>query len=156
MAIDISLPRELGTMRGLRLTIVTDAAEAALLRPAWQNLQERSERNELAQSPAWLLTWWRVFGAGRQLRLGLFHEGDRLVGVAPLLRRRYWYRGCLPFRRLEFLASGESAQDGIYSNHLGILAERGREARVANRLVEALHRPGGRCPIGRDNHDELL
>ena len=124
----------------LACQVVTDAAEAEALRPAWANLLERCERKELTHSPDWLLTWWRVYGGldGRQLRLGLFYDGDRLVGLAPLLRRRHWYKNWLPFRRLELLASGESAEHGIYSNHLSILAERGAEEKVALRFVEAI------------------
>lgn len=124
----------------LSCTVVTDAAEADRLRPAWAALLERAGRNELTQSPDWLLTWWRIFGGleNRQLRLGLFHDAGRLVGLAPLLRRRHWYGGGLPFRRLEFLASGEPRAHGIYSNHLGILAERGAEERVAGRLATAV------------------
>ena len=138
MAIDISSPRLLSApSRSISCTVVTDIADAEALRPAWSNLQERCERNELTQSPDWLLTWWRVFGGleGRQLRIGLFHDGDRLVGLAPLVRRRHWYRSWLPFRRLEFLGSGD---DGIYSNHLSVLAERGMEGRIADRLVKAI------------------
>ena len=117
-----------------------EAADAESLRPAWTDLLERCDRNELTQSPDWLLTWWSVFGPtqSRQLRLALFHDGDRLVGLAPLLRRRHWYRGWLPFTRLELLASGELAEHGIYSNHIGILAERGLEAKVANALAAAI------------------
>jgi CelD/BcsL family acetyltransferase involved in cellulose biosynthesis len=141
--IDLSAPRSLAKSADPpSIAVVTDVAEAESLRPAWHSLQERCARNELAQSPEWLLTWWRTYGGvgGRQLRLGLFYEADRLIGLAPLLHRRHWYRGCLPFRRLELLASGEPGQDGIYSNHIGILAERGSEAKVACRLVEAIAR----------------
>jgi len=83
--------------------------QGGTLAPGLATLLERSSRNELTQSPDWLLTWWHVYGGlqGRQLRLGLFHDAGRLVGLAPLLRRRHCYGGGLPFRRLEFLASGE-------------------------------------------------
>jgi CelD/BcsL family acetyltransferase involved in cellulose biosynthesis len=141
MAIDTSSPCVLtAPVRSLACAVVTDVGQAEALRPAWSELLERSGRIELTQSPDWLLTWWRVFGGlhGRQLRVGLFHDGDRLVGLAPLLRRRHWYRGWLPLRRLEFLASGEPPEDGIYSNHLGILAERGADEKVAHRLVEVI------------------
>jgi CelD/BcsL family acetyltransferase involved in cellulose biosynthesis len=123
----------------LSCDVVSDAAVAESLAPEWAALQGRADRNELTQSPDWLLAWWRVYGAsqGRRLRLGLFRDGGRLVGLAPLLRRRHWYR-CLPFRRLELLASGEPAEHGIYSNHLGVLAERGAEEAVAGRLVRAV------------------
>jgi CelD/BcsL family acetyltransferase involved in cellulose biosynthesis len=124
----------------LALAVVSDPAEAEHLRPAWAALAERSTRNELTLSPDWLLTWWRVYGRlqGRRLCLGLFHDAGRLVGLAPLLRRRHWYGGGLPFRRLEFLASGEPADHGIYSNHLGVLTEAGAEDRVATRLARAV------------------
>ena len=127
------------------------SADADSLRPAWTDLLERCERNEVTQSPDWLLTWWRVFGPtqDRQLRLAAFHDGDRLVGLAPLLLRRYWCRGLLPFNRLELLASGEPVQVGIYSNHIGILAERGHEARIAGRWCK---RPRGE--LGR--WDEIV
>ena len=142
MVIELSVARTLmKPVHTPSMVVVTDAVEAEALRPAWSDLQERCARNELAQSPDWLLTWWRTFGGvhGRQLRLGLFYDADRLVGLAPLLARRHWYRGCLPFRRLELLASGEPDLDGIYSNHIGMLAEQGAEANVATRLVESLN-----------------
>lgn len=121
-------------------TLVTDAAEAERQRLPWEALQERALRNELTQSPDWLLTWWSAFGGlgGRQLRLGLFHDGGRLIGLAPLLRRRHWYGRALPFRRLELLASGEPEAHGIYSNHVGVLAERGAEEEVAGRLARTV------------------
>jgi CelD/BcsL family acetyltransferase involved in cellulose biosynthesis len=136
----------------LACTVLTDVAEAEALRPAWSSLLERSQRNELTQSPDWLLTWWSVFGGlqGRQLRIGAFHDGERLVGLAPLLRRRHWYRGWLPFRRLEFLASGEPSEHGIYTNHLALIAEQGYEEKVASRFVEAI--AGGAF----DSWDELV
>ena len=120
--------------------VVTDVAAASELTQAWSDLLRRSARRELTHTPDWLLTWWHVFGPleQRELRLGVFQEGARLVGLAPLLRRRHWYRHWLPFRRLEFLGSGERIGEGICSNHLSIVAERGAEELVARRLVEAM------------------
>ncbi len=122
-------------------TVVANIADANSLRDDWLRLLQRAERSELMQSPDWLLNWWRVYGGdgGRQLRIALFHEGERLVGMAPLLLRRHWHGGVLPFRRLELLGSGETAEHGIYSNHLAIIAERGSEHRIAVRFVEALN-----------------
>jgi CelD/BcsL family acetyltransferase involved in cellulose biosynthesis len=124
----------------LGCAVVSDVSAAEALAASWAALGQRGARDELTASPEWLLPWWRVYGGrrGRQLRLGLFHDGDRLVGLVPLLRRRHWYGGALPFRRLEFLASGESPGHGIFSNHLTVLAERGAEEAVAARLVRAL------------------
>jgi CelD/BcsL family acetyltransferase involved in cellulose biosynthesis len=100
----------------------------------------RCERTELTLTPDWLLTWWEVYGPlqGRQLRIGLFFDDNNLVGLAPFVWRRHFHRHCLPFRRLEFLASGETEGHGICSNHLNMLAESGHEETVARRLVAAL------------------
>ncbi len=128
--------------RPLTLTcqLATTLAEAERLRPEWTELLERSERNELTLTPEWLLTWQRIYGPqqGRQLRIALFRDASRLVGLAPLSFRRHWHRGVAPFRRLEFLASGEREGHGICSNHLNLIAERGAEETVARRLTVAL------------------
>jgi CelD/BcsL family acetyltransferase involved in cellulose biosynthesis len=138
----LTLPAARGVGSSVSLRVVTDLAEAEQLRMPWSELLARSVRNELTVSPAWLLTWWRVYGSrqGRQFRLGVFQDAGRLIGLAPLLRRRHWYRGGIPFRRLEFLASGEPPEHGIYSNHLTVLAEYGSEEMVTNRLVAAIVR----------------
>ena len=122
------------------LRLATTVADAERLRPEWTELCKRSERNELTLAPEWLLTWQQIYGSqqGRQLRLALFRDGDRLVGLAPLSRRCHWHRGVVPFRRLEFLASGEREGHGICSNHLNVIAERGAEEAVARRLATAL------------------
>lgn len=124
----------------LSCRLVTDPAEAERLRPAWTDLLGRSDRPDLSTSPDWMLIWWGVYGPtqGRRLRLALFHDAGRLVGLAPLLRRTHWHRGVLPFRRLEFLASGEREGHGICSNHLNVIAERGAEEAVARALAAAV------------------
>jgi CelD/BcsL family acetyltransferase involved in cellulose biosynthesis len=124
----------------LACRVVTDSAELERLEPAWAALLERSASNEPTLSPPWLLTWWRVFGGreGRRLRCVVFEEDGRLVGLAPLLCRWSWYRRCIPFRRLEPLASGEREADAICSDYLNIVAERGAEAVVAELLTRAL------------------
>jgi len=59
-----------------------------------------------------------IYGRGRELRVGLFHDGDRLVGVAPLCRRRFWHRPGIPMRRLEFLGGDDNEDDGVCSEYL--------------------------------------
>ena len=72
----------------LRLEIVTVPERLEALRSDWAMLLARSASNEPMLSPTWLLPWWQVYGHDRQLRVGLFFDGDRVVGLAPLLRRR--------------------------------------------------------------------
>jgi CelD/BcsL family acetyltransferase involved in cellulose biosynthesis len=118
------------------------------LAPAWRDLLGRSAADEPMLDPTWLLPWWRVYGqgTGRRLRICLFHEGGRLVGLAPLARRRYWYGSCLPFARLEPLGADVDEGDGVCSEYLNIIAERGAEVRVADALAQALATgAAGRC-----------
>jgi CelD/BcsL family acetyltransferase involved in cellulose biosynthesis len=125
-----------------RLTgcVITDPARLEGHRQAWAELLERSAGNGPFLSPAWLLSWWRVYGPhdGRRLRAAPFYEGDRLVGLAPLLLRRHWYRPGIPFRRLEPLGSGEREVDSLCSDYLNVIAEHGAERRVARELAAAL------------------
>ena len=124
----------------LSWTVVDDPTEAERLRPAWSDLLGRSDRPGLSLTPDWLLTWWTVYGPlqGRRLRLVLFHDAGRLVGLAPLARRRHWHRGVVPFRRIELLASGEREGHGLCSNHLNVIVERGAEETVARGLASAV------------------
>jgi CelD/BcsL family acetyltransferase involved in cellulose biosynthesis len=122
--------------------VVTELAEMERIQPEWEVLLARSESDNVMLAPEWILTWWRVFGPhdGRQLRLVLFREGERLVGLAPLLRRRFWYKPGIPFRRLEFLASGEGEAHTICSDYLNVIAERGREREIAARFADVVCR----------------
>jgi CelD/BcsL family acetyltransferase involved in cellulose biosynthesis len=124
----------------LACSLVSDAAELERLAPAWLDLLGRSACNEPVLSPPWVLSWWRVFGPlnGRRLRAACFQDGDRLVGLAPLLCRRHWHRPGIPFRRLEPLGTGERPADGIYPDYLNVIAERGAEPQMAEALAGAL------------------
>lgn len=136
----------------LELSILDRVEELEQHREAWQDLLARSEAAAPMLGPDWLITWWGVFGAadGRKLRVGLFRDGRRLVGVAPLSLRRHVYRSCIPFRRLESLGTGESEVDEICSEYVGLLAHRGFESAVARTLARAL----GENRFGR--WDELV
>lgn len=124
--------------------IIDEPAEALAWREGWHDLLARSASDQPTKSPLWLLAWWKVFGPlqNRKLRLLLFLEKERLVGVAPLLERIAWRLPALPFRRLELVGSGEPEADEICSEHIGPIAEPGREIAVAGALVAAL--TGGR------------
>lgn len=128
----------------LAVTVVTDAAELEALRPEWLDLLERSAANAAMLTPMWLLPWWRTWGPheGRRLRFVLFREGARLVGLAPMLLRRFWHRGVVPLRRLEPLGHGERHGEQVCSDYITVAAERGREQAVAAAFAGAV--AGGR------------
>ena len=136
----------------LRRTLLADENVVRAIQPEWEALLARSQTNEPTLSPTWMLAWWRVFGdqGERSLRALAVHEGDKLVGLAPLLSRPASYPPGIPFRRLELLASGEDEADETCSDYIGILADRRHEAGVAEELVDATY--GG----GLGSWDELV
>jgi CelD/BcsL family acetyltransferase involved in cellulose biosynthesis len=117
---------------------VRDAVELEGLAAEWQALLKTSASAEPMLAPDWLLPWWSVYGSGRGLRVGLFTEGERLLGLAPLCVRRYWYRPGIPLQRLEFLGSDVDEGDGVCSEYLNVIAAAGQEARVAQAFAAEL------------------
>ena len=124
----------------LTAVLIREPADLRSLRPAWEELVARSDGGDVTLDPSWMLSWWDVFGSegGRELRTLAFYDGERLVGLAPLLSRPHRYRRAIPFRRLEMLGSGELEADETCGDYLGPIAEKGREADVASAFAEAL------------------
>ena len=73
----------------LSCRLLTHFDELQALAPAWQELLNSSASPEPMLAPAWLLTWWQTYGKDRELRVGLFYDGEQLVGLAPWCRRRF-------------------------------------------------------------------
>lgn len=86
--------------------------------------------------PGWLLLWWRQYGAGVQLAMGLLFDGDDLVGLAPLCIRKFVYCPGLVFRRLQFMGMEANEKDGVGSIYMNFIARRGYEAPVARGFVD--------------------
>lgn len=105
----------------------------------WEELVARSHARGPAATPAWLSTWWRVFGGGgRRLHALTVRDDRRLVGLAFLVGRSTRLLHTIPVRRLELLGSGETEEDEICSEYLGVVSERGYEERVASALATTI------------------
>ncbi len=124
----------------LRSQIIADSAGLQALTPEWSALVARSSADEPVLSPGWLLTWWQIYGEpeGRELRTVAFRDGSRLVGLAPLCVRRCTRLPWTGLRRLELLGSGEQGEDGVCSEYLSIIAERGAEESVVKAFASLL------------------
>jgi CelD/BcsL family acetyltransferase involved in cellulose biosynthesis len=88
------------------------------------------------RSWTWLSTWWRHYGTetpGRGRRelavLGVFDDGDALVGLAPWYQDTRVAQGCT----LKMLGSGE-----VCSDYLSVLSAQGHGDDVALALAEFL------------------
>ena len=79
---------------GLTLeTISSESAFAALGEDEWDRLVRSRERPSPFLLHAWLLEWWRHYGADSELAVQVAYRGGRLVGALPMcVRRRYGLR----------------------------------------------------------------
>jgi CelD/BcsL family acetyltransferase involved in cellulose biosynthesis len=105
----------------------------------WNSLLEQSASNTLTLTHEWMTTWWEVFSEGRELYILLVKDGAELIGIAPMLKRTVQHYGVLPFRRIEFLASGEEEADEICSDYLDFILLRGRETEALDFILRYIY-----------------
>ncbi|MBI3649762.1 MAG: GNAT family N-acetyltransferase [Acidobacteria bacterium] len=123
----------------MRIEKVTTREGFQALQPIWNALLEQSASNALSLTYEWLSTWWDVFHQGRELYLLVARDENEVIGIAPLLKRTVQHYGVLPFRRLEFLASGEDEADEICSDYLDFILRRGRESEALDLMLRYLY-----------------
>ncbi|MFG2683346.1 GNAT family N-acetyltransferase [Streptomyces sp. NPDC048392] len=83
------LPHPDALPTGYTTELVTDEGAFAELAPQWGRLYGRCAAATPFQSHAWLLSWWRSYGADGRLRLVLARDGRELVAAAPLTLVRH-------------------------------------------------------------------
>ena len=108
------------------------------LEGVWNSVLERSCANTLTLTWEWLSTWWDVFGEGRELYTLVVRDDEEIIAIAPLLRRTIQHYGLIPFRRLEFLASGEDEAEEICSEYLDFILVGGREEQALETIFTYL------------------
>jgi CelD/BcsL family acetyltransferase involved in cellulose biosynthesis len=123
----------------LSIEIVIKEDEFKALAQEWNALLEQSASNTLTLTHEWMTTWWEVFSEGRELYILLVKDGVELIGIAPMLKRTVQHYGVLPFRRIEFLASGEEEADEICSDYLDFILLRGRETEVLDFILRYIY-----------------
>ncbi len=57
------------------------------LASCWADPSHRLRWNSIFVLPAWLKVWWQEFGCGAELYLGAVRQGEKVIGIAPLLVR---------------------------------------------------------------------
>lgn len=130
----------------LRSRVIRDPNELFELVPAWWDLARAASRLEPTQTPAWLLSWWRVFGSagGRELFVVVVEDArGQLVAIAPFVRRWVVRASLVPLATLEWMGSGEDEADEICSEYLGALVRAGHEARAAATIARCLAASAG-------------
>ncbi len=80
-------------------------------RAAWNQVLRQSETRSVFLTWQWLSTWWECFGADAELYTVAVLRDQRLIGIAPLLRRHEDGE-----RIIEFLGSGLSDYSDVLAS----------------------------------------
>jgi CelD/BcsL family acetyltransferase involved in cellulose biosynthesis len=109
-----------------KIEIVTEKKDFYNLREEWNSLLEQSSGKSIYLTWEWLYTWWETFHDNRELFILTIRDNGVLVGIAPLLVRQFKYFKFLPFKRVEFLGTGEDEKDEVCSNYLDFIVSKER------------------------------
>lgn len=126
------------TQDSVTCRVVSQDRELVELAGRWEDLLSASLRPEAMLTPSWLMTWWRHFGTGRTLTVGVYEADGRLVGLAPMCGRDHRYRPGVRFRRLEALGSEDGNGDGVCSDYLHLIVRPGFESAVCDAFVTGM------------------
>lgn len=122
----------------LSFHLVSEQSDLFAIAQDWQELLGDSPRSGPMADPNWLLAWWRWYGVGAEVAVGLLVDGERLVGLAPLCIRKHAYYPGLVFRRLQFMGVDTTETDDVNSTSMGFLARDGYEEAVALAFVSRI------------------
>lgn len=102
--------------------LITDFSRLEQLSGDWDLLWRADPGREIFQSFAWARAWWRTFGNAVSLRCSAVFEGERLIGIVPLVTDD----GALMFL------------GGKHADYGDILCEQGRTEEVFEAVIEDL------------------
>ncbi len=106
-------PHPLDCQASFAVEIGTDEACFDALRESWSELERACASHSLFMSWQWQRLWWTHYQAGRQLRILIARDGERLLGVLPMYLQ-VSRLGPLRLRRLRTLgAGGDTAPDDL-------------------------------------------
>lgn len=117
-----------------------DEATFLAAREQHAELLIRSSADALFHCWEWLTLWWTHFGKpveGHRLRVFAAYEGNRLIGLVPLMDgRRSRYRS-LNLTSACMLGSYSSQYIGVPTEYQDVIAETGRESEVLEACLKS-------------------
>ncbi len=117
----------------LHLELLTTDSQFLALEPEWNDLLKDSPANNIFLTWEWVSTWWQWFGEEYHLWIVTVRqeEDGRLLGIAPLIWRRYLQLRHLPLRELLFIGSNKTAPD-----HLDFIVHKSSQGLVDDALTQ--------------------
>ncbi len=72
----------------MNISEITSETQFDALEPDWNRVAAEMDTPSPFQSWQWQRLWWKHFGNGHRLRILVFREDNRTVGIAPLYEHR--------------------------------------------------------------------
>ena len=115
-----------------KVRLVEDEAGFEALESRWSDLLARAANPNTFLGHDWLYCWWTSYRPRARLCLLLAERGERLIGIAPLMRTR-GTRSYLPLRALQFVGDGTSETD-----HMNFVVDAAEQVPVISALLTAI------------------
>lgn len=96
----------------MRLVTINNLSEFSGVRDAWNNLLAKTSPVPLPLTHAWLRVWWQAFGANSRMWFKCLYENERLVGMAPYMLVKTYFRG-IPVTVKKLAVNGHSPFSNI-------------------------------------------
>ena len=78
----------------------------SLLYDSWNEILSRAACANIQLTHEWLSTWWEVFGDNERLSLITVADGDKIIGIAPLIITKVLSKAGFELRKLTFVGDG--------------------------------------------------
>jgi CelD/BcsL family acetyltransferase involved in cellulose biosynthesis len=117
--------------------IISDAASFRDLRKEWNSLLQACPSNCIFLTWEWIYTWWLHHPGKRKIHIIVVRLDGLLIGLAPLALCSASIRRLMPWRVMEFLASGS-----VGSDYLSFLIRPGYEQTALSEITGCLDKAG--------------
>ena len=117
--------------------IISDAAGFRDLRGEWDALLGACSSDCIFLTWEWIYTWWLHLSGKRQIHIIVVRLDGLLIAIAPLTLRPASLKRLMPWRVLEFLASGS-----VGSDYLEFLIRPGHEQTAVREITRCLAQAG--------------
>lgn len=123
----------------MNIDLIDGEKEFYELEGIWKSFQSQGFMKDITMTWEWISTWWSVFNKDRTLTILVVYENNEIVAIAPFVKRNIKHFYLLPYKRIEFLASGEDEFDEICSDYLDIIMESSKTQQIMEAIFQYLH-----------------
>ncbi len=121
----------------IRIEVIRSKEAMKAISKPWNDLLVNSRSNTIFLTWEWLFTWAEFFLREENLLFVLtIYKGKRLIGIVPWCIHKV-RRGNLCFKQIEFLGT-----QGIGSDYLDVISQKGKEEEVAQSIYQFLFQEG--------------